>query len=129
MDEILNIAKALSDSNRVRTLCALRSGELCVCRIVELLGLAPSTVSKHMSVLKYAGLVENRKEDKWIYYRLPDPAKGNANVNGALEWIFSSLSKDEKVITDSECLSMILKQSPEILCRKRVENQSKQKER
>jgi DNA-binding transcriptional ArsR family regulator len=46
-------------------------GELCVCQIIELLGLVPSTVSKHMSILKQAGLVENRKEARWMYYRLP----------------------------------------------------------
>ena len=61
MDEIINIAKALSDSNRIRTLLALRKQELCVCRIIEILNLAPSTVSKHIAVLKNAGLVESRK--------------------------------------------------------------------
>ena len=45
MREFLNITKALADENRVRTLLALRQGELCVCQITELLALAPSTVS------------------------------------------------------------------------------------
>jgi ArsR family transcriptional regulator len=61
MREFVNITKALSDSNRVRTLLALRKGELCVCQITELFGLAPSTISKHLSILAQAGLVESRK--------------------------------------------------------------------
>ena len=56
----LAITKALSDANRVRVLMGLTTGELCVCQIIEMLSLAPSTVSKHMSVLRQARLVESR---------------------------------------------------------------------
>ena len=55
------ITRALSDQNRVRMLLALNGRELCVCQIIELLGLAPSTVSKHMSILANARLVEGRQ--------------------------------------------------------------------
>ena len=65
------VTKALADEQRVRMLLALRRQELCVCQIVELVGLATSTVSKHMSILKQARLVESRKEGRWMYYRLP----------------------------------------------------------
>ena len=71
MREFMNITKALADETRVRMLMALRGGELCVCQITELFGLAPSTVSKHLSILFQAGLVESRKADRWVYYRLP----------------------------------------------------------
>ena len=71
MREFMNITGALGDETRVRTLLALRKGELCVCQITELFGLAPSTVSKHLSILYQAGLVEARKEGRWMYYRLP----------------------------------------------------------
>jgi DNA-binding transcriptional ArsR family regulator len=70
--EVLEIHKALSDANRLRALIALSDNELCVCQITELLQLAPSTVSKHLSILKQADLVEMRKESRWIYYRLSD---------------------------------------------------------
>lgn len=120
MKELLAIAKALSDGNRVRTLFALRKGELCVCRIIELLGLAPSTVSKHMSVLKNAGLVDSRKEERWIYYRLPDKADGDETIRGALAWVSESLACDGKTIEDAKRLSKILRQSPESLCRNRL---------
>jgi DNA-binding transcriptional ArsR family regulator len=58
MREFMNITKALADENRVRALLALRHGELCVCQITEFFGLAPSTMSKHLSVLYQAGLLE-----------------------------------------------------------------------
>ncbi|HEX3019917.1 MAG TPA: metalloregulator ArsR/SmtB family transcription factor [Chitinispirillaceae bacterium] len=125
MDKIINIVKALSDSNRIRTLFALRKSELCVCRIIELLDLAPSTVSKHIAVLKHAGLVKSRKEEKWIYYRLSDTADLDEKVLTILEWVFNSLSQDEKIIEDSNSLVKILKQSPEILCRNRIGKKAK----
>ena len=55
MRDFMAITKALSDPNRVRILLALRDGELCVCQITELFGFAPSTVSKHLSILHGAG--------------------------------------------------------------------------
>ncbi len=62
----MKITKALADENRVRMLLALKGGELCVCQITELFGLAMSTVSKHLSILYQAGLTESRKEGRWI---------------------------------------------------------------
>jgi DNA-binding transcriptional ArsR family regulator len=70
MRELLAITNALADQSRVSTLLALRHGRLCVCRIVELLQLAPSTVSKHLSILWQAGLVESRKTGRWVYYTI-----------------------------------------------------------
>lgn len=69
MREFLAITKALSDESRVRALMALTGGELCVCQIIDLLGLAPSTVSRHMAILHQAGLVQARKDGRWMYYR------------------------------------------------------------
>ncbi|MHC4105048.1 MAG: ArsR/SmtB family transcription factor, partial [Planctomycetota bacterium] len=72
MLDFINMTKALSDENRVRAIMMLRNGELCVCQLIEMLGLAPSTVSKHMSILRQARLVQVRKEGRRMYYRLPD---------------------------------------------------------
>jgi ArsR family transcriptional regulator, arsenate/arsenite/antimonite-responsive transcriptional repressor len=118
--EFVAVAKALSDASRVRTLAALRKGELCVCRIIALLGLAPSTVSKHMSVLKHAGLVQCRKEERWMYYRLPAAGDRTALIREALDWVFRSLAKDENIKNDAVHLARILRQSQETLCRKRL---------
>ena len=119
MREFMNITKALSDENRVRTLLALRQGELCVCQITELFGLAPSTVSKHLSVLFQAGLVESRKEGRWIFYQLPD-RKAPVVVREALDWIEKSLSDNPHVLDDNQRLKKILKQDPADLCKRQT---------
>lgn len=67
--------KALAHPARLRILALLRGGELCVCQLMEILGLAASTVSEHLSLLRRAGLVLERKEGKWVFYTLTeDPA-------------------------------------------------------
>ena len=76
MKEFMAITKALSDPNRVRVLLALRRGELCVCQITELFGFAPSTVSRHLAVLRAAVLVEERRVGRHRLYRLnPAPLR------------------------------------------------------
>ena len=60
MRDFMAITKALSDPGRVRILLALRRRELCVCQIAELFGFAPSTMSKHLSILHHAGLIQSR---------------------------------------------------------------------
>ena len=70
LEDFVWLMKALSDPNRVKALLALRGGELCVCQLIEFLGLAPSTVSKHMSILRRAKLVSARKSGRWSYYSL-----------------------------------------------------------
>ena len=114
MLEILNITKALSDENRVRALMMLFDGELCVCQIIEMLGLAPSTVSKHMSILRQAGLVETRKEGRWMYYRLAD---SNADCAGEiLNWLQKHLKNDKKILEDNKQLRRTQKMSKDELC-------------
>ncbi len=117
MRDLLRITKALADENRIRVLMALRGGELCACQITELFGLAPSTMSKHLSVLYQAGLVESRKEGRWIYYRLADgPAPWGAKA--ALRWIAEAAEGEERVHEDGAKLKKILKLDPSALCKK-----------
>src|ERR1039457_5801277 len=96
MREFMNITKALADENRVRALLALRKGELCVCQITELFGLAASTVSKHLSILYQAALVESRKEGRWMYYRLPGKEAPGA-ARRAAEWGAQSVTGGRRV--------------------------------
>jgi ArsR family transcriptional regulator len=111
------ITKALSDPNRVRILLALRRRELCVCQITELFGLATSTVSKHLSVLTQAGLIQSRKTERWVYYRLPDKAVSVA-VREALDWVHKSLAKTEEASADAKRLKKILKTDVTEICRR-----------
>lgn len=119
MRELMNITKALADENRIRTLLALRQGELCVCQITELFGLAPSTVSKHLSILFQAGLVASRKEGRWIYYQLPGKDAPVA-VREALDWVEQALTDDPRVRADDNKLRAILRQDPTELCKRQT---------
>lgn len=118
MREFMAITKALSDPNRVRMLLSLRRGELCVCQITELFGLATSTVSKHLSILNQAGLILSRKTERWVYYRLPDKAAPVA-VREALDWVHKSLARVEETTVDAAKLKKILQVAPVELCRRR----------
>lgn len=68
------IFKALSDINRLKIVQLLKEGELCACELTFALSNSQSTVSHHLSVLKNAGLIKERKEGKWSYFRLSDGA-------------------------------------------------------
>ena len=98
MNDFLTIAKALSDETRVRALLSLAQGELCLCQVVDLLRLSPSTVSKHMSVLGKAGLVARRRDGRWIHYRL---SGASPTARAALRWARRSLEGDKALADDA----------------------------
>lgn len=64
------IAKALAHPSRLLMLDALADGEMCVCELTDLVGADQSTVSKHLAVLKQAGIVDDRKKGVMTYYRV-----------------------------------------------------------
>ncbi len=72
MQALANVFKALSDTTRLRVLKLLENGELCVCDIVTALEMSQPKVSFHLNTLKEAGLIKDRKEGRWIHYRLDD---------------------------------------------------------
>ncbi len=113
----MDAAKALADETRVRLLMALEGRELCVCQLIELGGLAPSTVSKHMSILRHARLVESRKDGRWIYYRHAQ-CESSPVVAQALAWARSCLADELQIRADQKQLKQVLKQDPEVLCKK-----------
>jgi ArsR family transcriptional regulator, arsenate/arsenite/antimonite-responsive transcriptional repressor len=117
MRELMAVIKALADENRVRILMALGPKELCVCQVVELLGLAPSTISKHMAILKQARLVDSRKEGRWMFYR---HAEGDASVEAKeMTALVSRLLADDVLEReDTKRLKQILKMDRDKLCRK-----------
>jgi ArsR family transcriptional regulator, arsenate/arsenite/antimonite-responsive transcriptional repressor len=114
----VRITKALADPQRVRILMMLRPAERCVCQIVEALALAPSTVSKHLSLLDAAGLVASRKQGRWIYYRLP---KGPAAEPFRLiiAWLHDRLKTDSSVRQDARKLKNTAIRGPENPCEKK----------
>jgi len=111
------VSKALADENRVRIIALLRGRCLCVCQIIAVLGLAPSTVSKHLSILRAAGLLDIEKRGRWIYCRLagteaPGPARE------ALAWLKASLKGAGPLADDRRSLAQVLKIRPQTLCRR-----------
>ena len=115
MFEFLNITKALAEENRLRILMALQRQELCVCQLIELLELAPSTVSKHVSVLRQARLVNGRKDGRWMFYRTAGDGSP-VEVKEAIAWVKKSLMRNERIRQDENCLKEILKIDREVLC-------------
>lgn len=124
--EFMNVCKALSDENRIRVIMALEGKELCVCQIIKFLGLAPSTVSKHMWLLKQAKIVQSRKEGRWIYYKLSGN-KQCPNISVLLKWMFSSLSENDKIAADRKNLERIMKCDLEEICGRNKLPQGKSK--
>jgi ArsR family transcriptional regulator len=116
MRELLTVMKALADGNRLRIVAALDGRELCLCQIVELLGLATSTVSRHASILQQARVIRSRKQGRWAYFRLEDEAPPAARE--AVEVVVRGLSRDRGVREDRKRLARILTTDPEELCRK-----------
>jgi ArsR family transcriptional regulator len=70
MNDILNIIKSLSDETRLRIINLLYEKELCVCDIMEVLQIPQTKASRHLSYLKNAGIVTDRKQAQWVYYSL-----------------------------------------------------------
>src|SRR5215212_8102967 len=74
LDRAVSLFHALSDATRLSILETLRGGEQCVCDLQDGLDAAQSRLSFHLRVLKEAGLVEDRKEGRWSYYRIAPQA-------------------------------------------------------
>ncbi|MEO5367693.1 MAG: metalloregulator ArsR/SmtB family transcription factor [Magnetococcus sp. WYHC-3] len=120
MKATLRVTKALADQQRIRILMMLGAGELCVCQLLEVLALAPSTVSKHLSILSNAGLVDSRKEGRWMYYRLPE-GKHGAFTRPVLKCLSTMLAKDATTVKDAKKLKAVLAGDPTRLCRRQRE--------
>lgn len=116
MDTALHIFKALSDRNRLRIFAALmKYDELCACQIVELLQVTGATASRHLSQLVHAGLIQSRKEGRWIHYSLKN-SKFNSEIAG--RWLTEKLAQSESVERDMADLKRITACDREDLCRK-----------
>lgn len=112
MREVLEIAKALGDESRLRALAAVGDHELCLCQIIEALGLSPATVSKHMNVLERAGLVERRRQGKWRFYRTAG-AGASAAVRAALAWALEGARRDPRIAADARKIRGVRKRDLE----------------
>ena len=95
MNESTNIFKALSDKNRLRILKMLQIKPLCVCEITEILQLAASTVSQHLSILKKEGFILEDRDGKWVNYLInqrPEDQRISAVLSSLDFWIGDNLA-------------------------------------
>ncbi|MGD8896724.1 MAG: metalloregulator ArsR/SmtB family transcription factor [Acidobacteriota bacterium] len=111
LEQTIGVLKAMGHPVRLRILAMLREGELCVCQMTALLDLATSTVSAHLSDLKRAGLVSERKQARWVFYRLVD------EESPTLASVWATVARDEQVQADVRLLRQIKKVDIAELCR------------
>ena len=113
LPELVDAVKALAHPGRLRLLAMLQRGDLCVCQMTAVLELAASTVSAHLSDLRHAGLVTERKDGKWVHYHLVDTGPLADLVSRTLRLAAGDdrLRQDARVVED-------LRRGPlETLCR------------
>jgi ArsR family transcriptional regulator len=81
--------QALGDNTRLRLLNLMREQETCVCYFVEILGQPQPKISRHLAYLRSAGIVEARREGKWMHYRIVTPAHAGAEqiLRETLAWM------------------------------------------
>ncbi|MCM8781823.1 MAG: metalloregulator ArsR/SmtB family transcription factor [Candidatus Omnitrophica bacterium] len=102
MKQYLDLFSALSDETRLRIMVLLSEKELCVCQIEWALGLPQAKVSRHLAILRYAGLVKDRRDGLWIYYSLAEPK--NEIEKNLFECFRKCLRKEDSFKTDLSCM-------------------------
>ncbi len=107
--------KAAGDPTRTRILKLLEGGPLCVCQVQAVLGLAPSTVSKHLTLLRAAGLVSHRRDGRWIHCALAEEAD-NPYARAVLALLRKSLGREPLVAADRARLRQVKAVPVESLC-------------
>ena len=116
LENFAPVSCSIADKSRIRILKMLEPGELCVCQITAILGLAPATVSKHLSLLKTAGLLSHRKEGRWVFYRL-SKHNNNKYAPTVLGLIQGILDDDPTIAEDKTRLHKVNGVPLETLCR------------
>ncbi len=110
--QAVRLTKALGHPARLRMLAMLRGGDLCVCQLTAVLGLAVSTVSGHLAELRRAGLVREAKEGRWVRYGLSREEAPAALAGRVLDLV----AGDGAVRDDQELATELRRRSPEALC-------------
>ena len=118
----LDITGAISDETRIRILMMLDLHELCVCQITGAMALAPSTISKHLSILENADLIIRRKAGRWVHYKLND-GKSSAPVLAALRLVKESACRSDDINNDRRKIKSLLKEDINVICKRLYHDQ------
>jgi ArsR family transcriptional regulator, arsenate/arsenite/antimonite-responsive transcriptional repressor len=95
---LTRLFRALGDETRLRIVALLSHGELCVCHIETALDLNQSTASRHLGILRTAGVVDCRRDGTWVYYRLTD--QDHATVARALDVLTQAFGAERALRAD-----------------------------
>ncbi len=98
--DYVNVFKALSDPNRIRIMKMLGERELCMCEVREVLKLSNSTVSKHLTILRDAGLLLGSKDGRWVNFRLNSKTE-SPFIRSIIAVISNSFDDDETIRDDA----------------------------
>jgi ArsR family transcriptional regulator len=98
LSPVSRLFKALADEDRVRIVALLTHGELCVCHVEAALGQSQPSVSRHLAILRAAGVVESRRDGNWVYYRLA--AQSDPDCRRQLRALVGSFAKRETLRRD-----------------------------
>jgi DNA-binding transcriptional ArsR family regulator len=112
LNRTLGATKALANPARLRILAALEKGESCVCQLTAILDLAPSTVSAHISELRRAGFLLDRRDGKIVFYRLSD----RPELKPWLKATFAGVRDDERIVADRAFLDRVKTIDVETFC-------------
>jgi ArsR family transcriptional regulator len=105
VEQFESLFQALGDKTRLRILNLLATGEICVCFLVEVLGEPQPKVSRHLAYLRREGLVEARRDGKWIHYRLAEPT--SPVVETVLAAVTSGLCCEKTMARDRAALGRV----------------------
>jgi arsenate reductase/ArsR family transcriptional regulator len=111
--------KAAADPTRVRILKILEGGEMCVCQVIAILSLGQSTVSKHLFLLRTAGLIKDRRDRKWVHYSL-DRGSDSPYAGRILRNLRGWLNEDPVVAKDRERAAMARAIGPIAICERNM---------
>jgi ArsR family transcriptional regulator, arsenate/arsenite/antimonite-responsive transcriptional repressor len=112
LSRLVQIHKAIGHPVRLRLLAMLRGGPLCVCQMTVAVRLAASTVSEHLSGLRKAGLVAERKDGRWVEYRLSETALDDR----LLDSVWPMLEDDSDVAADAVLVKELRRLPLDQLC-------------
>ena len=99
---VSRLFRALGDETRLRIIALLSHGELCVCHLQDALELPQPNVSRQLGILRAAGLVEDRREGSWVYYRLV--TQENPDRERHVRGLVQGFAKDSVLRRDVERL-------------------------
>jgi ArsR family transcriptional regulator, arsenate/arsenite/antimonite-responsive transcriptional repressor len=114
MKEMVKVFKAVADPNRIRILKMLQKKKMCVCELSAVLGITQPSVSRHLSMLRDAGLVRDERDSQWINYELCEE-KVNQYASAIMGHIRTWINEDPRISRDAAMLKTL---NREKLCRK-----------